>query len=133
MMYLDANFFIFALLDNTRKGEKAREIQQKLIEGKENAVTSALALDEVMWVLRKNKKQHLLRKIIEDIYAHPRLVVREVHEEVPLRALQYIEEFNLKPRDAFHAAVMEGFLITAIVSDDVDFDRIKKIKRIALE
>ncbi|MBI4919654.1 type II toxin-antitoxin system VapC family toxin, partial [archaeon] len=69
MIYLDANFFVFALLDNTGKGVNARNIQKQIFSGKEQAVTSVLTLDEVMWVLLKNKKQHLLRKTIEDIYS----------------------------------------------------------------
>jgi predicted nucleic acid-binding protein len=32
MKYLDANFFVFALLDNTKLGENARALQQEIIE-----------------------------------------------------------------------------------------------------
>ena len=33
MFYLDANFFVFALFDNTKKGENARILQNEIIEG----------------------------------------------------------------------------------------------------
>ena len=132
MAYLDANFFIFALLDQTKKGEKAREIQKEIIEGKNFAITSPLAMDEVIWVLLKNNKQHLIRKTIEDIYSTPNLNVREVSPLIPLTALEFMEKYKLKPRDAFHAAIMENFRIREIVSDDSDFDKVKEIKRIKL-
>jgi len=132
MVYLDANFFAIALLDQTTKGHKAREIQKEIIEGRLVAFTSSLSLDEVMWVLVKNKKEHLIRQVIEDIYATPNLEVREVSSLIPLEALEFMEKYKLKPRDAFHAAIMKQFQIKEIVSDDSDFDRIKVIKRIKL-
>ena len=133
MIYLDANFFIFALLDQTRKGERAREIRKEIINGKSVAVTSVLTLDEIMWVLLKNKKQNLLRKAIEDIYSTPNLEVKEVSATVALKALDLIEISHLKPRDAFHAAIMKNLQLTQIVSDDSDFDKIQGIKRIKLD
>ena len=132
MIYLDTNFFIFALLDQTKKGDKAREIQKEIIEGKYFAITSPLAMDEVIWVLLKNSKQHLIRKTIEDMYAMPNLNVREVSSLIPLTALEFMEKCKLKPRDAFHVAIMENFGIKEIVSDDSDFDKVGRIKRIKL-
>lgn len=133
MLYLDANFFIFAILDYTEKGEKARKILKEIIEGKKHAQTSVLALDEILWVLRRNKKEDIRRKIIEDIYAIANLEVKAVSALIPLRALDFIEQYNLKPRDAFHCACMDEFQISAIVSDDADFDKVKNITRIKIE
>ena len=133
MMYLDANFFIFALLDQTKKGDRARELQSDIITGKKQAITSVLAIDEVMWVLIKNNKSHLLRKAIEDIYNMANVEIKGVDPLIPLNALNFIDEFSLKPRDAFHVSIMELLRIKIIVSDDTDFDRIKEIKRIRLE
>lgn len=133
MIYLDANFFIFALFDQTKKGLKARSIQKEIILGKIEAITSVLVIDEIMWVIRRNGKDELLRKVIEDIYAIPNLDIREVSSIVPLYAVNFIEKYKLKPRDAFHVAIMEALQIDKIVSDDSDFDKIDGIERIKLE
>ena len=125
-------FFIFAVFDRTQKGKNARSIQKRIIEGELKAVTSVLALDEVMWVLIKNKKEHLLEEVIKDIYAMPNLEVREVHALAPLEALLLIKKYSLKPRDAFHVAVMKELRIKEIVSDDSDFDRVEWIKRVKI-
>jgi predicted nucleic acid-binding protein len=130
MLYLDANFFIFALLDRTDKGAEARKLQQMIVEGKERAITSSLSLDEVMWILIKGKKRHLLRTAIEGIYSMPNLDIVEVSSTAPLLALSFIEKYDLKPRDALHIAVMKEKEIKTIISDDEDFDRIEWIKRI---
>ena len=129
MLYLDANFFIFALLDTTQKGLRAREIHRSIAKGKEKALTSPLAIDEVMWVLVKAGKRHLLRAAFEDVYTTPNLNVAAISPTTPLTALSLIEQYDLKPRDAFHAAAMKENKLTQIVTDDKDFDRVERIKR----
>jgi uncharacterized protein len=130
-MYLDANFFILCNFDTGSRGESARKIQREIVE-KERAFTSSLALDEVMWVLIKNGKKSVIRETIEDIFATQNLSVLEVSGSVALDALDGIEDYDLKPRDAFHVAIMKSNKISEIVSDDKDFDRVKGIKRIRL-
>lgn len=132
MIYLDANFFVFASLDTSEKGLNAAKIQKDIIEGKLFGATSSLALDEVMWSFIKNKRLEILRKTIEEIYSMKNLTIKEVDASVPLLALDFIEKYNLKPRDAFHAALMKNFGINEVVSDDSDFDKVEWIKRIKL-
>ena len=132
MIYLDSNFFLFSLFDQTIKGENARKLAQKIIDGGEKAITSALTFDEVMWIVLKNKRKEALRSTVESIYGMPNLSVKGVSESIPLDALALMEQFNLKPRDAFHVAIMKREGITEIASDDPDFDRVKGLQRIRL-
>ena len=131
-MYLDANFFILLHFDYKDKGEKSRQILEQIIKGK-SAVTSVLTLDEVMWVIVKNKQEKELRNIIEEIYSIKNLIIKDVSNSIPLKALDIMEENKLKPRDAFHIAIMKELGINTIVSDDKDFDKIQGIKRIKLD
>lgn len=131
MIYLDANFFIFANFDQTKRGENARHLQEKIVSGTK-ATTSALALDEVMWVMLRNGRKDILREVIEDIYAMPNFSILDVSSSVPLDALSMMERFALRPRDAFHVAVMKSREIVQIASDDSDYDRVKGITRIGL-
>ena len=85
-----------------------------------------------MWVLIRNKKKELLRETIEDIYAFRNLAVLDVPGTTALNALDHIEKDGLRPRDAFHVAIMRSHKISEIVSDDQDFDHVKGIKRIKL-
>ncbi|MBI2144419.1 type II toxin-antitoxin system VapC family toxin [Candidatus Woesearchaeota archaeon] len=85
-----------------------------------------------MWATVKNGRKEALRQLIEGIYAIPNLAIREVGSEIPLSALNFIDESGLKPRDAFHAAIMRSLGLTEIVSDDHDFDKVKRIRRIEL-
>src|SRR3989338_9490914 len=129
MIYLDANFFIFAVLDTTKKGESARNLQRTIANGEEKACTSVLTIDEVMWVLLRNGKKEFLRKIIKEIYALPNVEIHGMSSLTPLRGLEFMEKYSLKPRDALHVATMIELGIQKIVSDDGDFDKVKDITR----
>lgn len=131
MIYLDANLFIYARFDYLQKGERARKVLREIIE-KGEAMTSVLALDEVMWVVLKNKKQGELRSVIEEIYSIPNLDVKEVPAHTAIRALDFMEKYKLKPRDAFHVAVMKHFGVSTIATDDPDFDKIEWMKRVRI-
>jgi len=72
----------------------------------------------------------LLRTAIEGIYSTPNLDVVGVSSTAPLLALDFIEKYDLKPRDALHIAIIRENEVETIVSDDEDFDRIQWIKRI---
>jgi len=132
MLYLDANFFIFALLDSTSKGQRARDIHESIAKGKKEAATSPLAIDEIMCVLARAGKRHLLRMAVEGIYATPNLEVVAIAPTTPLTALKLMEQYKLKPRDAFHAATMKENKLTQIVTDDRDFEEVEWIRRIKL-
>ncbi len=129
-MYLDANLFAFAYLID-QEGEKARDILDQIVHGRK-AITSSLALDEVMWVLMKNKKKDNLRRVIEGIYATPNIEIKEVGALIPLHAVTIMEHYHLKPRDAIHVAIMEQNNVKEIVSDDADFDKVPWVKRIRI-
>ncbi len=130
--YLDANFFIIALLDREKSGEIAYGIHDALCTGKFIGYTSSLTFDEIMWVLKRNKKPHLIAEAVNDLYTTPNLKILPVSAEVPLLSLEYIKDYGLNPRDAFHLAVMAENEIQSIVSDDSDFAKIKGIKHFSL-
>jgi predicted nucleic acid-binding protein len=45
------------------------------------------------------------------------------------RMLENIRTFSLLPRDALHVAIVQRLGLSSIASDDIDFDRVKGIKR----
>jgi len=61
MLYLDVNFFIFAFLDRTDKCVEARNLQQRIVDGKERAIASSLTLDERYYLIAKIREQLEIR------------------------------------------------------------------------
>ncbi len=131
MIFIDTNILANAYLDQGVKGEAARGFLDKIARG-QPACVSALVLDELMWVLAKNGKAHLVRRSIESLYELPNMEILEVSPSAPMAALFFMEKYGLHPRDAFHAASMKENNISKIVSDDAHFDKVKEFKRIPL-
>lgn len=131
-VFLDSNIFVFLSLDPEEKGKKAEALVKEIISGKIEGYTSSLVIDELMWVLLKNNKGHLLEEVISSIYKIPNCTILPVSSEAPRIALEYMKKYKLKPRDALHLAVMKENDIKNIISDDTHFDRVKEIKRLKL-
>jgi uncharacterized protein len=131
-MYIDANVFIFSRLNTDEKGENSRKILSTVQSGR-RAITSPLVLDEVIWVLRRNKYKGSIKDFLSELYAIENLEVVGVSSVIPIHAVQIMEEFQLRPRDAFHIAIMRETGTNEIVTDDADFDRVKGIKRIKID
>ena len=128
-MFIDANILIFAVLDEEEKGDRCRDLLDSITHG-QKATTSCLVLDEVMWSIKRSKRESIIEMVLKNFYEMPNLEIVAVPFNAPLAAARMMKEYNLKPRDAMHLATMQHYGITTIASDDKDFDRIKGIKRI---
>ena len=131
-LYLDANFLVFAFIGTGEKGENAKAILAGILEGRHRAFTSPLAFDEAMWALIKERRSQVMEKMFLSIFSIKNLTVLPVSPETPLSAAEIMKGGKLKPRDAFHLAIMKENRIQNIASDDGGFDGITGIKRIAL-
>jgi predicted nucleic acid-binding protein len=128
MLYLDSNIFIYAAVDTTETGNKARILLQKIQSGKEKATTSALTFDEVFWVLKKQSQKQAI-EACEALLNFPNLELKPVNGELLSLTLQIIKQYNLDPRDAIHAATAIATKADGIVSTDQHFDKVKELKR----
>jgi len=130
MTYLDSNIFIYAIGNKLAKGEESRNILQKIVSGEIEAQTCTLTWDEFIYVVRKNFGREL--SVIEGkkFLNFPSLNWIIVDKKTVDKAQELIEKYNLKPRDAIHAASAIINKIPTIITDDSDFDKIKELKRI---
>jgi uncharacterized protein len=128
MLYLESNIFIYAAVDNTETGNKARTLLLKIQCGQEKASTSALTFDEVFWAIKKqNPKQAI--EAVEALLNFPNLDLKPVNAELLSLTLQIIKQYHLDPRDAIHAATAITTKADCIVSTDPHFDKLKEILR----
>jgi len=131
MNYIDSNIFILALLNTDEEGVKARKIISKISSG-EQAVTSYLTLDEVMWKVKKFRSQKDAVNAAETMISTPNLLFITVDDEVMSKAIKAVKEINLDLRDAIHLGSMRKARVTQIVSLDSHFDHVPQIKRIKI-
>ena len=131
-VYIDANIFIYAAINRNEEGELSRKVLEKVKEGKLKAYTSALTFDEVFWKVKKERSKDDAIKISGAFLHFPNLRFIDVTYEITLLSLRIIKKYNLKPRDAIHAACCLVNNINTIITEDVDFDRVKELTRKSL-
>ncbi len=129
MNYLDSNLIIYAILDDTETGEWSRNILERVQNAEIPGCTSFLTFDEVYYKVNKVKGIDVAVKNISAFLSMPNLRFINVTDIVIWKALELIKEYHVLPRDAIHAstALIAGAEI--IISQDVDFDKIKGLKR----
>lgn len=132
MIYIDANIFIFAFADNSENGEFSRKILEMIETKKIAAATSSLTIDEVLWALRKEIPQNEAIRACKTILKIKGLKILRVDKTTIFESLDIVSSFNLKPRDAIHVATMNLEGIKEIISEDLDFDKLKDIKRFSI-
>lgn len=122
--------FLFAVLDEGDRGDHARTILRRTVQEDERAATSALTIDEVVWILLKEGPRDVAIREGQRLIGLPNLEVLDVTAEAVLDATTLMEAHQeLSPRDAIHGAVAMGAGIYTIVSDDADLDAIPDLIR----
>src|SRR4030067_1915463 len=96
VLYLDANVFIYATINTKELGEKSESLLQKIQQGEEQAITSALTFDEVFWAIKKYNVD-LAFEACEAMLNFPNLEIIPADREVASSALQIIRQYHLPP------------------------------------
>jgi predicted nucleic acid-binding protein len=129
---LDSNVFIYAALNAEDYGSKARSLLQRIRQGEEQAETSALTIDEILWTIKKHRNLEDALSAGEAFLNFPNLELTWVTGELVGSALTLVRKYHLNTRDAIHAATAIKEKVDYIVSTDPHFDKIKELKRMSL-
>ena len=148
-VYLDANFLVAYLLSPHSDSKKAQKLFAKMLIAKTKCVFSALSIDEAMQGIKKTLESqessiNLKKgKNHRDYIANIRQTVNILTNDATFRVTQFndpikgcnqavdnIDNYTFRPRDAFHLSYMQDQSITYIVTNDKKFDSVKSIKRI---
>jgi predicted nucleic acid-binding protein len=133
MIYIDATVFLYALLDNEEIGNRARALIENIQNDKFSAATSTLTFDEVSWIVRKNRNFEEAMISSKNLLELPNLTFIEVDEKILWKTYELMNKYQLRPRDAIHAACAITNGISVIISEDDDFDKIKEMERKGLK
>ncbi len=132
MTYLDANVFIEAILGQLNSQEQAMRLIEAIEKYPKKFITSALTYDEVFWIIQKNMGKSAAIQACQLFIENNNLQVLDINRLVLFEASHLIEKYNLKPRDALHAATMILENEQEIISEDKDFD-ILPFKRFSIK
>lgn len=130
LLYLDANVFIFAILNDGEKGDAARDLVTAVVKGDEGAVTSTLTVDEVVWSVMREEPREVALAEGRRLVTMPNLRHLDVGRgEVAMSLMLMDAHEELDPRDAIHAACAISHGVYTVVSDDPDFDAVPDLER----
>ncbi len=127
-MFIDANVFIIAYMDSHERGKRARALLEKIRNGEQNAVTSALVMNEALYRLKELKGIAMMERIYRNISSFENLTILPIDGKTVGASMAYIRD-GLEVSDAFHAATMKNANVDVICSFDPHFDKAKGIKR----
>jgi predicted nucleic acid-binding protein len=122
---------------------------RRLVDNEVAMITSNLTLDEIWYVfirislserfgknwrakLKKepeilDKVMPILKRVTTDLLMIQNLIIVEISTSSVLKALDFMEEYRLLPRDAIHLAAMNAVGIKNVVTTDTDFCRVEGI------
>lgn len=90
-------------------------------------VTSVLSWDEITFIVRKFLGKEIAEMEGKKFFNLPNFIFVDAKKDIIIKAQKLSEEYNLKPRDAIHAATALSHNIDEIISEDEDFDKIKEL------
>jgi predicted nucleic acid-binding protein len=129
MIYLDANIFVYAAINNGPLGEKCRKILLEVSQNKFAGYTSVLTWDEVVHSIWKKEGKIKALEQGRNFLRLPNILFLDATQSIISRSQELMKKYGLKPRDAIHAATALDNNIIQMVSDDSDFNKIREIKR----
>lgn len=129
MRYVDSNIFIYAALDAGPTGDQARSALRQALGSK--ACTSALTLDEVLWVAKRLSGHETALKTVQNLLQLDVVIHPVERRDVEAALIHFDAGFD--PRDAIHAAIAIRRKCKAIVSSDNDFSRLDAIRHEGLD
>jgi predicted nucleic acid-binding protein len=124
--YVDTNVLVYWLISDPTYGKRAERLVKNIEDG-ESAVTSALSLVQIDWVMRGLLRARVIqeygpRKMVESVTGIQNLRIVELSNAVCRKALKHVRRYKLDLEDAIHleTALQRG--CTEILSADTDFD-----------
>lgn len=129
MIYLDSNVFIYAALGGAKEGNWCRDLVRRVAEGKDEAMTSALTVDEVVYQVRVSRGVDASIQAGEAVLQMAHLTIASADAEILWESLDLGRRFELYPRDAIHAATALLRGAPELISEDADFDKVEGLRR----
>lgn len=131
MTYFDANVFIYPLIyeETLADAAIASGYLEQLVRGQIIGYTCTLTWDEIFYIVLQKSGHTQAVTAGEAFLNFPNLQFINVDHELITKAQEIARDFNVKPRDAIHAASALKRCNGEIISNDSGFDVIDGINR----
>jgi predicted nucleic acid-binding protein len=129
---VESDLFIAVIKERDRLKSTASNILENIEAGKISGAYASVAVVQeiVFWLLREGRATDILTTV-DALLNIKNLEWIDLSQEICLNAAALIEEYQLSPFDAYHAATAIS-RDSKILSSDHAYDKIKSIERVAL-
>lgn len=131
IVFIDANIPMYGAGREHPHREPSLRFLQGVRQGEIEACTSTEVLQEILYRYWALQRIDVAREVY-DLFLSICPIVLDVTLTDTNRAVDLMENHDLSPRDAMHAAVMLNRGIEWIATFDADFERVPGIQRFAL-
>ncbi|MBL7124306.1 MAG: PIN domain-containing protein [Actinobacteria bacterium] len=131
MIFLDTNIFLrYFEREDELIYKKVERLFLEIVQGNIIAISNALVIAEVIWVLKKfyDWDKGEICNNIELILKTSNIKFRE--RSTIIEAVNFYRDKNINFIDAYNFSYMKYYGINRIYSFDKDFDKLENIKRI---
>ena len=115
--FVDTNIFIYTLTAHPHFGKTAKNILERIEKG-EQAITSALVLCEVAWVLEAMGRQADIKPTLEKILSYQTLKIVDFSEDDLLIGANNTSTQNIDFNDGVNLALMMRIGVFEVYSND---------------
>ena len=130
MRFVDANVFIYQIMQSPQEDYEISERILQRIESGEEAATSSSVIQEVIKWLEYNHRKKEIGNFLIAINSYISINKVSVAWENFLPSLEVMNKKQISFVDSLTLQVMREYKINEIYSSDKDFDRIDWVKRI---
>lgn len=139
--YLDSNVLINFKNVQSPFYQETKVLLTNLTNASYRLYVSSLTLDEFLYQLQQillyQKQRNIFSKLslaLKSILDLPRLslVSPLVNKKSHLKIINYMENYSLRPRDAYHLLTMKENKIRSLITFDQDFKRAAKMGEVKI-
>lgn len=132
--YLDTNILIALKIEDSPHHAKTRKLIEVPVKEEINFYISPLTVDEFLHPmkyflgLKYRNVFPYLNQVLKEILMLPsvNLINPSVEIKAQLQVIQYMEDYRLRPRDAYHLFIMQTNRIDLFATFDTDFNEVFK-------
>ena len=127
--YLDSNVLVYYKNELSESNLKAKKIISSLLKKNVAFCISSLVLDEFLHAIIREKLV-VLKQTLSEVLDLPKLEIinAPIEKQVHLKIVDIMEEYTLRPRDAYHLLICLENNIDGFATFDQDFKKVFKAK-----
>lgn len=135
--FLDSNLLIYYQDNSSSHHQASLKKLSRLVASGVQLYISPLVLDEFLYAVRSillvqkaPQSFRQLERALSNLFQIPSLTLINppLGEDEQLKVIDYMEKFNLKPRDAYHLLTIETNDLDSFATFDTDFKKVFKEK-----